>query len=147
MKLIAQKAALEEERLAEEARLENKRDLYNQGTQAYADAQNELLAYQQEAGNREIDIDKKLAKAKEQNITDALGNIASIVGQNTKFGKAIAVVQAIRDTFAGANKALSASPPPFNFIAAAAVTAAGIANVRSITSSPDPSPPSVAKSS
>ena len=112
MRLIAQKAALEEERLAEEARLESKRDLYKQGTQAYADAQNELLAYQQEAGNREIDIDKKLAKAKEQNITDALGNIASIVGQNTKFGKAIAVVQAIRDTFAGANKALSASPPP-----------------------------------
>ena len=147
MRLIAQKAALEEERLAEEARLASKRDLYNQGTQAYADAQNELLAYQQEAGNREIDIDKKLAKAKEQNITDALGNIASIVGQNTKFGKAIAVVQAIRDTFAGANKALSASPPPFNFIAAAAVTAAGIANVRSITSSPDPSPPSFAKSS
>lgn len=147
MKLIAQKAALEEERLAEEARLENKRDLYKQGTQAYADAQNELLAYQQEAGNREIDIDKKLAKAKQQNITDALGNIASIVGQNTKFGKAIAVVQAIRDTFAGANKALSASPPPFNFIAAAAVTAAGIANVRAITSSPDPSPPSFAKSS
>jgi len=147
MKLIAQKAALEEERLAEEARLENKRDLYKQGTQAYADAQNELLAYQQEAGNREIDIDKKLAKAKQQNITDALANIASIVGQNTKFGKAIAVVQAIRDTFAGANKALSASPPPFNFIAAAAVTAAGIANVRSITSTPDPSPPSFAKSS
>ncbi len=147
LKLIAQKEALEAERLAEVERLENKRDLYQQGTQAYADAQNELLAYQQEAGNREIDIDKKLAKAKEQNITDALGNIASIVGQNTKFGKAIAVVQAIRDTFAGANKALSASPPPFNFIAAAAVTAAGIANVRSITSSPDPSPPSFAKSS
>ena len=46
-------------------------------------------------------------------------------GKNSKFGKAIAVVQAIQDTFAGANKALSASPPPFNFIAAAAVVSAG----------------------
>ena len=46
---------------------------------------------------------------------------------------------------AGANKALSASPPPFNFIAAAAVTAAGIANVKSILSSKEPTPPSFAR--
>lgn len=147
MRLIAQKAALEEERLAEEARLESKRDLYKEGTQAYADAQNELLAYQQEVGNREIELDKKLAKAKEQNITNALGAIATIVGKNSKFGKGIAIVQAIRDTFVGANKALSAAPPPFNFIQAAAVVASGIANVRSITSTPDPTPPSFAKGS
>ena len=74
-------------------------------------------------------------------MTDALGNLASLVGKSSKFCKAIAIVQAIRDTFAGANKALAASPPPFNFIAAAAVTAAGIANVKTITSSPDPTPP------
>lgn len=145
MRLIAQKEALEAEKLAEIERLESKRDLYNQGTQAYADAQNELLAYQQEAGNREIEIDRKLAKAKEQNITNALGSIANIVGQNSKFGKGIAIVQAIRDTFAGANKALASAPPPFNFIQAAAVVASGIANVKTITSTPEPSPPSFAK--
>lgn len=145
MRLIAQKEALEAEKLAEIERLESKRDLYNQGTQAYADAQNELLAYQQEAGNREIEIDRKLAKAKEQNITNALGSIANIVGQNSKFGKGIAIVQAIRDTFAGATKALASAPPPFNFIQAAAVVASGIANVKTITSTPDPSPPSFAK--
>lgn len=145
MRLIAQKAFLEEEKLAETERLESKRDLYKQGTQAYADAQNELLAYQQEVGNKEVDIDKKLAKAKEQNITNALGSIASIVGKNSKFGKGIAIVQAVRDTFAGANKALASAPPPFNFIQAAAVVASGIANVKSITSTPDPQPPSFAK--
>jgi hypothetical protein len=74
-------------------------------------------------------------------MTNALGNLASIVGKSSKFGKAIAIVQAVRDTLAGANKALSASPPPFNFIAAAAVTAAGIANVKSILSTKDPAPP------
>ena len=147
LRLIAQKEALEAERLAEVERLENKRDLYQQGTQAYADAQNELLAYQQESGNREIDLDKKIAKAKQQTMTDALSNLATIVGENTKFGKAIAIVQAIRDTFAGANVALKSAPPPFNFVSAAAVVAAGIANVRSITSTPDPSPPSFAKGS
>jgi uncharacterized protein YhaN len=145
LRLQTQLDNLEKEKQAEIERLENKKKLYKEGTQAFADADNELKAYQQEAGNREIDIDKKLAKAKEQNITNALGSIASIVGQNSKFGKGIAIVQAIRDTFAGANKALASAPPPFNFIQAAAVVASGIANVKTITSTPEPSPPSFAK--
>ena len=90
---------------------------------------------------KQTENEKKLAVAKTQIMTNALGNLASIVGKSSKFGKAIAIVQAVRDTFAGANKALSASPPPFNFIAAAAVTAAGIANVKSILSTKDPQPP------
>jgi len=69
-----------------------------------------------------------------------LTDIASIVGKNSKFGKAIAIVQAIRDTYAGATKAL-AQGGIFGFIGAAAVTAAGIANIKTITSTPDPTPP------
>ncbi len=163
LRIQKQQENLETEKQQELERLEAKRDSYIEGTQAYADAENERLAFVQEIGNKEKKLSKeladaqtaatkkntedeiKLAQQKQQAITNVLGNLASIVGQNTKFGKAIAVVQAIRDTFAGANKALSASPPPFNFIAAAAVTAAGIANVRSITSSQDPNPPSFAK--
>jgi uncharacterized protein YhaN len=145
LRLQTQLDNLEKEKQAEIERLENKKKLYKEGTQAFADADNELKAYQQEAGNREIEIDRKLAKAKEQNITNALGSIANIVGQNSKFGKGIAIVQAIRDTFAGANKALASAPPPFNFIQAAAVVASGIANVKTITSTPEPSPPSFAK--
>ena len=136
-------AALREEEIETE-RLTKKRDLYNEGTQAFVDAQNELLAFQQENSQKQLEIERDLAKAKEETITDALGNLATIVGENTKFGKAIAVVQAIRDTLSGANKALSASPPPFNFIAAAAVAAGGFANVKSILSTPDPTPPSFA---
>ena len=67
-------------------------------------------------------------------------DIAGIVGANSKFGKAIAIVQAIRDTYAGANKAL-AQGGLFGFIGAAAVIAGGIANVKTITSTPDPTPP------
>lgn len=133
------------ERAIEEKRLEDKKALYKEGTQAFADADNELKAYKEEADRVEIANEKKLQVSKQQLVTDALGNLATIVGKNSKFGKAIAIVQAIRDTFAGANKALSASPPPFNFIAAAAVTAAGIANVKSITSSKEPQPPAFAK--
>tara|TARA_R100000700_G_C3172617_1_gene147127 strand:+ start:299 stop:2110 length:1812 start_codon:yes stop_codon:yes gene_type:complete len=136
---------LEEEKRIETERLTAKRDSYEKGTQAFIDANNELLDFQQANGNEQVKIDKEINLKKQELVTNALGNLASIVGKNSKFGKAIAVVQAIRDTFSGANKALSASPPPFNFIAAAAVVAAGIANVKSITSTKEPPAPSFAK--
>ena len=141
LRLEAELDIAEQERVLETQRLEEKKASYQAGTQAFIDANNELLAFQQENGNKQKDIEKKLAVAKTEIMTSALGNLASIVGKSSKFGKAIAIVQAVRDTFAGANKALSASPPPFNFIAAAAVTAAGIANVKSILSTKDPAPP------
>jgi len=147
LRLEQQKLVLEEEARLEEERLTKKRDTYNKGTQAYADANNELLAFQQENGNAQVEIEKKLQKSKQQLVTDALGNLAAIVGKNTKFGKAIAVVQAIRDTYAAANTALKSAPPPFNFIAAAATVAAGIANVKAITATKDPKPPAFAKGS
>lgn len=48
-------------------------------------------------------------------------------------GKAFAYAQAVVDTYAAANKALAAYPPPFSFIAAAAAIAAGLTNVAKIT--------------
>ena len=65
-------------------------------------------------------------------VSGAIGNLSQAVGQNTKFGKSLAIAQAVIDTFKGANAALGSAPPPFNFIAAAGVTAAGIANVNAI---------------
>ena len=53
-----------------------KRDLYNEGTQAFVDAQNELLAFQQENSQKQLEIERDLAKAKEETITEALGNLA-----------------------------------------------------------------------
>ena len=142
LRLQALQDVANQEAIIEEERLTNKRNQFKKGTQAFADANNELLAFQLQNSQDQIKIEKDLAKAKEDLTTQALGNLATIVGKNSKFGKAIAIVQAIRDTFAGANKALSAAPPPFNFISAAAVVAAGIANVKSITATDDPSPPS-----
>ena len=141
LRLLAEQDIAEQEKELETKRLEEKRDSYNKGTQAFIDANNELLAFQQANANKQLDITDKLEKSKSELITQALGNLATIVGKSTKFGKAIAIVQAVRDTFAGANKALAASAPPFNFIAAAAVTAAGIANVKSILSTKDPQAP------
>ena len=147
LKLQALKDAAEQEALIEEERLTNKRNQYKAGTQAFVDANNELLAFQQQNAQQQIKIDRDLNLAKQQLVTDALGNLASIVGENSKFGKGIALVQAIRDTYAGANLALASAPPPFNFISAAAVIAGGLANVKAITSTPEPKAPSFAKGS
>ncbi len=140
LRLQAQLDIAQQESEIESKRLTEKRDQYKEGTQAYVDANNELLAYQQENANKQVEIEKALNKSKSELTTQALTDIASIVGKNSKFGKAIAIVQAIRDTYAGATKAL-AQGGIFGFIGAAAVTAAGIANVKTIASSPDPSPP------
>ena len=144
VRLQALKDVNEQERQIEVQRLSEKRDAYKQGTQAFQDAQNELLVFQSENANQQKQIEKDLAVAKQQEITNALGNIAGIVGQNSKFGKAIAIVQAIRDTYAGANKAL-AQGGLFGFIGAAAVIAGGLANVKAITSTQDPASPSFAQ--
>jgi chromosome segregation ATPase len=133
------------EKELEEKRLIEKRDSYKKGTQAFQDAQNELDAYSEASARNQVKIQKDLDKAKEQQMTQTLGNLATIVGANSKFGKAIAIVSAIRDTYAGANKAL-AQGGIFGFIGAAAVIAGGIANVKQITSTPEPEPPAGATS-
>ena len=65
-------------------------------------------------------------------VSGAIGNLSYAVGQNTKLGKALSIAQAIIDTYTAANTALKSAPPPFNYVAAAGVTAAGLANVSAI---------------
>jgi len=131
---------LEIERGIEEERLRIKIDSYEEGTQAFQDAQNELLDYQQATDQQQVKLEKDLGKSKEGQLKQTLGNIATIVGKNSKFGKAIAIVQALQDTYAGANKAL-AQGGMFGFIGAAAVIAGGIANIKQIAKTKPPNPP------
>tara|TARA_R110001606_G_scaffold29605_3_gene92139 strand:+ start:546 stop:2303 length:1758 start_codon:yes stop_codon:yes gene_type:complete len=140
LRLQTQLENAQAEKLIEEKRLETKRDLYKEGTQAYVDANNELLAYSQENANNQIQIERDLNKAKGDAIMGGLSGIADLVGKESKYGKAIAVVQAIRDTYAGATKAL-AQGGIFGAIGAAGIVASGIANVRTIAATPDPEPP------
>ena len=142
-RLERQKLLNEEETKSEEKRLTEKRNLYKKGTIAFQDAQNELDAFQQASGQKQILIDKQIAKEKEKTVFNTLGAIAGLLGSNSKFGKALAITQAIRDTYSGANKAL-AQGGIFGFIGAAGVIAAGFANVKQITSSKDPATPSFA---
>jgi len=86
--------------------------------------------------------DKKeelLAKQKEARLQQTVGNLISIVGANSKFGKGIAAANAIRDTFAGANKAF-AQGGIFGFVQGAAIIASGLKNVKTIMGTKDPTP-------
>ena len=142
-RLERQKLLNEEETKSEVKRLTDKRNLYKKGTIAFQEAQNELNAYQQASGQKQVLIEKQIAKEKEKTVLNTLGAIAGLLGSNSKFGKALAITQALRDTYAGANKAL-AQGGIFGFIGAAGVIASGIANVKQITSSKEPATPSFA---
>ena len=140
-KLERQKVLNEQELVLETERLENKRNLYKQGTQAFQDAQNELTAYQQANGQKQTGIDKAIGKSKEKIALDSLGAIAGVLGQNSKFGKALAITSAIRDTYTGANKAI-AQGGIWGAVAAAGVIASGFANVKQIVGTKEPKAPS-----
>jgi hypothetical protein len=133
-----------EERLEIEKTLQTRIDSFKKGTQEEIDAQNELNRFKAESDAKENKRNKEIADAKVAAVTGALGSLANLVGQNSKFGKAIAITQAIIDTYAGANKALGQGGI-FGFIGAASVIAAGFANIRNITSTKEPAPPSFAK--
>jgi len=62
----------------------------------------------------------------------ALASLNTALKGSAKASKALAVASAIIDTYVAANKALAASPPPFNYIAAAGVVATGLGNVANI---------------
>lgn len=69
---------------------------------------------------------------------DIAGALYTMTGEKSKtlftIWKATAIASAIMDTYAAATKALASAPPPWNYVAAAAVIAAGLANVARIQS-------------
>ncbi len=109
----------------------------------------ELMAARQEKLNRLLQqgaIDSETyGRAMQKATLVAVGAYASmasnIAGNLEKVfsnSKAVAIASALINTFEGATKALAAYPPPFNAVAAAAVVAAGlaqVANIRSTTKS------------
>lgn len=86
-----------------------------------------------ELDQKEFDTKVAIANA----TTNVLSSINGVLGENAEFGKAIAVSQAVIDTYAGATKAL-AQGGVLGFVGAAAVVAAGLANVQKILSTDVP---------
>jgi len=84
--------------------------------------------------DKKKNLDAQLVAAKA-----ALELAGALVDEHSVAGKAIAVTLAIINTYQGATAALASLPPPFSFIAAAAVVAAGLLNVNKILSTQIPS--------
>jgi len=138
LELMKENLKVEEE--LEKKRLQNKVNSFQEGTQAQQDAQQELDLFLAESANAQDKLDEDLEKAKFKRTSEAIGNLATIVGKNSKFGKAIAIAGAIRSTYAGATKALEQGGI-FGFIGAAAIIAQGLANVKTIAGTRTPRPP------
>jgi len=79
------------------------------------------------------DEERKIRNQQLREIAGNLSQAASLFGENTSANKSMKIASAVINTYAGANEAL-AGPVPLNFINAAAVIAAGIANVKKIKS-------------
>jgi len=83
-------------------------------------------------------VEIAMLEARLQKQRDFFGILAGLSKSKNKelaaIGKAAAITQATIDGYLAVQKALSAFPPPFNFIAAAAVGAATAANVAGILS-------------
>ena len=135
------KKNLKEEEELEKKRLQDKVNSFQEETQARQDAQQELDLFLKESANAQDKLEADLEKAKFKRTSEAIGNLATIVGKNSKFGKAIAIAGAIRDTYAGATKAFQQAGI-FGFISGAAIITQGLANVKTIAGTRTPRPPS-----
>jgi hypothetical protein len=98
---------------------------------------------------RDIDkLEKQSAIEKTKLVADALGQLSTIVGQDTAAGKAFAIAKATIDTYqsaVAAYKSLAGIPvigPALGAIAAAAAVAGGIATVQKIVAVQVPNAPS-----
>ena len=127
------------------ARLEAQTLKFKEGTEERAVAEAKLAHFKKMVSKDEERREKALSQAKLSMTADALGQIAGMLGENSKVGKAAAAAQAVINTYQGATKALSDLPPPFSYIAAAATIASGLQNVKQILSTKLPAPPSFAK--
>jgi hypothetical protein len=135
-------AAIKQEFEARRKLLDDEISQLKEGTQAYVDATNEkksldaqYTADSNALAKERADYEKEQAKLVAENqmtsVMGALSGIQSLVGENSRFGKALAVAQAIIDTYSGATKAF-AQGGMFGYIGAAGVIASGLANVRAI---------------
>lgn len=145
-RIEALRLVLQQENEIETKRLQQKRDSYTKGTQAYVDANNELLAFQLQNAQAQQQIEQQLQEAKFAAISQGLSGVANLLGQSSVFGKGLAVTQAVIDTYTGANKAL-AQGGIFGKIAAAGIIASGLANVSRIVSTQLPQLPAFANGS
>lgn len=154
----ARKQALTDEFMARRALLDAEIAGNKEGTQAYIDAVNEkklldaqyavdtkalvkdVEAFKADQKTKDLETTKAVEEMKMEAVMGALAGVQALVGADSKYGKALAVSQAIISTYQGASKALGQGGI-FGPIAAAGVIASGLANVRAIMATETPDAP------
>jgi len=101
--------------------------------QADADAFEALQISQADAYQKRVNEELRQIQQREQAYSNLASGLSALAGEN----KELAAASAIIDTYAAANKALAIAGPT-GFIQAAAIIAAGLANVRKIYETPIP---------
>jgi hypothetical protein len=154
----ARQKALDDEYAQRSELLNTELSQLKEGTQAYVDAVNEkkILEAQFTADSKalaservrfigenaeaELEIEKELQQGKVDAVMGAMAGLQTLLGEDSKYGKALAVAQAIISTYQGASKALGQGGV-FGPVAAAGVIAQGLAQVRSIMATELPDSP------
>ena len=138
MRIIALQEATVLEIAEETKRLEAKKALYKEDTQAFADANEELLNYQAESNRKMTELDDMSAAAKIDIAKGTLDSLANIFGKESKAGKAAAIASTTITTLQSSISAfnsLAGIPvvgPVLGGIAAASAIATGFRTIKEI---------------
>jgi len=115
------------------------------------DVNAKLKSIQKKKADDDTEVEKLTTEAKLNLASNALGDLSTILGEESKAGKAAAIAQTTIETYKGATAAyasLAGVPivgPALGAVAAAAAVAAGLANIKAIQSTGEPvSAPAVA---
>jgi len=91
-----------------------------------------------ELAGKEITLEEKLGQVKLQTVSNTIGALSELAKSSKatfEMGKALAVAQAIIDSYGAGNKVMNSDIPfPFNLVAMAGVIATGLKNVAQIRS-------------
>ena len=98
-----------------------------------AQAKLDSLKKQQDETKALAQVEESQTQAKLDATKQILGNIQGLLKENSKASTALAIGQAVIDTYVAANKALASAPPPLNFLLMGTVIATGIANIKKIS--------------
>ena len=121
-----------------EIQAEQKRILARRTISDEQELQDTLVRINKDASDKIIQIEKLEAATKRDIIANALGNISTLMGEESKAGKALAVAQTLINTYSAATSALAPPPlgagPIWGIPVAIGAVAAGMANLKNILS-------------
>jgi hypothetical protein len=114
------------------------RELERQNITSRMHTQAELDAFDKQTAAQKIALERQVQDEKLNILNAGINAAIEIVGRESAAGKALAIAQAVMNTYTGATRALKDVPYPFNFIAAATTIASGFMSVKKIMATPLP---------